>query len=56
MRGEARLPLTLTSQKGTPAVQVLLVWAKDVGDFGFSSEYRAFAFKVIRLVGQAVGF
>jgi len=56
MRGEARLPLTLTSQKGTPAVQVLLVWTKDVGDFGFSSEDRAFAFKVIRLVGQAAGF
>ena len=49
-------PPTPTSQNGTPAMQVLVVWTKDVGDFGFSSEDRAFAFKVIRLVGQAAGF
>ena len=47
---------TPTSKKGTPAMQVLVVWTKDVGDFGFSSKDRALAFKVIRLVGQAAGF
>jgi len=37
MRGEARLPPTLTSQKGTPAVEVLVVWTRDVGNFGLGN-------------------